>query len=168
MTKRKTAKRPKTRLDRFTPPQPNRSSSQTHWVPPTFDKETRQSTKLEEEPIHSHQKLADDAMPDTGKNDGLFWFFPTAIGSPKPNPTTPISSFIVLLRDLAKESKENMVRPWRKSKKGSHDSHLWTPIPKRRFRTRFSMNIQSKSTQEQRIHASLQYGGNECTYVIIG
>jgi hypothetical protein len=54
------------------------------------------------------------------------------------------------------------------TKRTAHDSHQRTPIPTQPVRTRFSTNIQEISTQELRIHPSLQYGYNECTYVRIG
>ena len=73
--KKKRQNGPKTQIDRFTPLQPNRSSFQTYWVPPEFDRERRQSTKWDKNLEHNHRKLADDAMLETAKMDGFFWIF---------------------------------------------------------------------------------------------
>ena len=56
---------------------------------------------------------------ERAKMDRFFWFFSTVIQRHYGNTTTTITLFIEFLMNSAKESKEKMVRPWRKSKKGS-------------------------------------------------
>ena len=114
--------RPKTHLDRFTPSQPNRSSSQTYWVSPIVEKERRQSTKWDKEPtsLIKWQSTTEDCRK--GENGRILLIF--FDGHPKPQ--TKPHHYHPLMHRITKEFSERIERK---------DGETMTKIEKRRRTT---------------------------------
>ena len=128
-----------------TPPKPGKVSTQPHWVPPIDDESKKQSTKWEEE----NQVLNQMAVDDTTRPKWRKWkqvsdFHRRPSKATTAHPTPPLGNSFKPWDDERKNqgkiSWDNDENP----QKDAHDTHLWTPIPKRRIRTRLSTNIQPK------------------------
>ena len=90
---------------------PNTLSTSHYWWIDTPINQIWQRTNFEWQSTTEHDQRA--------KMDRFFWFFSTAIQRHYQGTTSIIANYNTFLMNIEKESKEKMVRPWRKSKKGS-------------------------------------------------